>query len=68
MNRPPCAASSGFIVSASPSGRKSKKHSSTASSTPTSSHFAKIRRISALSAACPVGLFGWQRNTISTGG
>ena len=29
---------------------------------------AKIRRISALSAACPVGLFGWQRNTISTGG
>ena len=46
-------------------GRKSRKHSSTTSSAPQASHRRSSASTSASGVSCPVGLLGWQRNTMS---
>ena len=57
-----------LAVRVSQSGRKSRKHSSTTSSAPQASHRRRMRSTRGSGVSCPVGLLGWQRNTMSTSG
>ena len=61
-----CGLASSFLaVSTSLSGKKSRKHSSTTKSAPHCSHRCSSASTSGSGVSCPVGLLGWQRNTMS---